>query len=90
MGETSRRLKLGGERLEDLLEWGDELSARYAQVCAAGTWNFMHVAAAQHAQTGMFVTCDGAQAELALRAGGMSVHLFKQKSVARPSPRVRD
>src|SRR5271166_6925281 len=29
--ETSRRLKPGVERLSDLLEWGDELSARHAQ-----------------------------------------------------------
>jgi hypothetical protein len=30
------------------LEWGDELSARHASNSAAGTWDFVHVAAAQH------------------------------------------
>jgi predicted nucleic acid-binding protein len=75
--ETSRRLKMGVERLSDLLEWGDELSARHAQSSSAGTWDFVHVAAAQHARAAVFITCDVAQAELACMAGMEQVHLFK-------------
>lgn len=75
--ETSRRLKLGIERVSDLLEWGDELSARYAKDASAGTWDFVHVAAAQHARADAFITCDAAQAELAMTARVARVHLFK-------------
>jgi predicted nucleic acid-binding protein len=75
--ETSQRLKLGIHRLPDLLEWGDELSARHAQAASAGTWDFVHVAAAQHARAEVFITCDVAQAELARLAGLAEVHLFK-------------
>jgi predicted nucleic acid-binding protein len=75
--ETSKRLKLGVHRLSDLLEWGDELSARYANHSAAGTWDFVHVAAAQHVRAAVFATCDGAQAELARLAGLARVQLFK-------------
>jgi predicted nucleic acid-binding protein len=75
-GETSQRLKPGLERLADLLEWGDELSARHANNFAAGTWDFVHVAAAQHVRAEVFITCDVAQAELA-RHAGLQVQLFK-------------
>lgn len=75
--ETSHRLRLDIHRLTDLLEWGDELSARHAKVSAAGTWDFVHVAAAQHVRAEMFITCDAAQAELARVAGLSPVHLFK-------------
>ena len=75
--ETSQRLKLASHRLPDLLEWGDELSARHAQAASAGTWDFVHVAAAQHARAEVFITCDVAQAELARLAGLPGVHLFK-------------
>jgi predicted nucleic acid-binding protein len=74
--ETSQRLKSEIHRLSDLLEWGDELSARHAPGFAAGTWDFVHVAAAQHSRAEIFITCDFAQAELA-RAAGVPVHLFK-------------
>jgi predicted nucleic acid-binding protein len=74
--ETSLRLKLGLERLAELLEWGDELSARHVNVSKAGTWDFVHVATAQHVRTEIFITCDVAQAELA-RYAGLPVHLFK-------------
>jgi predicted nucleic acid-binding protein len=74
--ETSLRLKLGLERVAELLEWGDELSARYVNVSKAGTWDFVHVATAQHVRTEIFITCDVAQAELA-RYSGLPVHLFK-------------
>jgi predicted nucleic acid-binding protein len=76
--ETSRRLKSGVERLADLLEWGDELSARHVKSSAAGTRDFVHVAAAQHARATVFITCDIAQAQLAHLAGLRMVHLFKQ------------
>jgi predicted nucleic acid-binding protein len=74
--ETSQRLKSEVHRLADLLEWGDELSARHAADFAAGTWDFVHVAAAQHFRAEMFITCDAAQAELA-RVAGVPVQLFK-------------
>ena len=73
--ETSRRLKLNAHCLADLLEWGDELSARHVGSSAAGTWDFIHVAAAQHTGSEMFVTCDAAQATLA-RIVGLPVQLF--------------
>ena len=73
--ETSQRLKLSVQRLADLLEWGDELSARHAKDSAAGTWDFIHIAAAQHARADMFITCDAAQAELA-RLVGLRTHSF--------------
>ena len=74
--ETSQKLRLASHRLPDLLEWGDELSARYALHSAAGTWDFVHVAAAQHARTEVFITCDNAQAELAQLAGLPRIHRF--------------
>lgn len=73
--ETSLKLRLEGRRLADYLESGDELSARHANVSTAGTWDFVHVAAAQHARPEIFVTCDAAQATLA-RICGSKVHLF--------------
>ena len=73
--ETSQRLKLGVDRLADLFEWGDELSARHAGSSAAGTWDFIHVAAAQHARCEVFITCDAAQAALA-RLVGLQTQLF--------------
>jgi predicted nucleic acid-binding protein len=75
--ETSQRLKPGIQHLSDLLEWGDELSARHASSSAAGTWDFVHVAAAQHVRAEVFITCDAAQAELARVAGLTQVQLFK-------------
>jgi predicted nucleic acid-binding protein len=64
-------------RLDDLLERGDELSARHARSSPAGTWDFMHVAAAQRSGSAAFITCDAAQAELAGAAGLPHVHLFR-------------
>jgi predicted nucleic acid-binding protein len=75
--ETSRKLRLEIHRLTDILERGDELSARHAQSTHAGTWNFVHVAAAQQVGAGTFITCDAAQADLARAAGLTQVHLFK-------------
>jgi predicted nucleic acid-binding protein len=75
--ETSNRLRIGSHRPIDLLEWGDELSARFASTSPAGTWDFIHVAAAQHARAEAFVTCDAAQASLARLADLPRVHLFK-------------
>ena len=74
--ETSQRLKSSVHRLNDYLEWGDELSARCAADFAAGTWDFVHVAAAQHLRAEIFITCDVAQAEVA-GVAGVAVHLFK-------------
>jgi predicted nucleic acid-binding protein len=75
--ETAHRLKSSVPRISDLLEWGDELSARLAATEAAGTWDFVHVAAAQHVRAEVFITCDVAQAMLARHAGLTSVHLFQ-------------
>jgi predicted nucleic acid-binding protein len=76
-GETSRRLALGRERIYDVLEHGDELSVRFAQDCTAGSWDFVHVAAAQQARAEFFITCDGAQAALARLAGVQHIQLFR-------------
>ncbi len=78
--ETSQRLKPGLERLADLLEWGDELSARHANISAAGTWDFVHVAVAQHVGAEVLITCDIAQAELARRVG-LPVQLFRTSAI---------
>ena len=43
----------------------------------ADTWDFVHVAAAQHARAETFITCDAAQAGLARAAGLPSIHLFR-------------
>jgi predicted nucleic acid-binding protein len=75
--ETSRKLRLETHRLSDLLERGDELSARHAQSSDAGTWDYVHVAAAQHARAEMFITCDAAQAKLARVVGLLKVQLFQ-------------
>ena len=74
--ETTRKLRLEIHSLTDLLEKGDELSARHAQSCHAGTWDFVHVGAAQHVRAEAFITCDAAQAELARAAGLTQVRLF--------------
>ena len=60
--ETSLRLRFGSHRLPDLLDWGDELSARHAQSSSASTWDCVHGAAAQHARVQAFIMCDAAQA----------------------------
>jgi len=75
--ETSNRLQMSLERLTDLLEWGDELSARLAARTTAGTWDCVHVAAAQHVGADVFATCDAAQAELAGLAKLARIQLFK-------------
>jgi predicted nucleic acid-binding protein len=74
--ETSQKLRVASHRLPDLLEWGDELSARHAQQSTTGTWDFVHVAAALHARTEVFITCDAAQADLARLAGLVRIHRF--------------
>ena len=75
--ETSNRLSLGVERLADMLERGDELSARHASHTSAGTWDCVHVAAAQRSRIQTFLTCDAAQAELARLAKLPEVQFFK-------------
>jgi hypothetical protein len=75
--ETSQKLRLEIHRLSDVLERADELSARQAQNCNAGSWDFVHVAAAQHVRAEIFITCDAAQAELVRVAGLPDVYLFK-------------
>lgn len=75
--ETTKRLAMGIHRLSDMFEWGDELSARHAAQTAAGTWDCVHVAAAQHSRARWFLTCDRAQAELGHLAKISQIHLFK-------------
>lgn len=74
--ETTKRLRLTVQSPHQIFEWGDELSARHASGSVAGTWDFMHVAAAQHARVQAFITCDQAQAELARLAGLRGTRLF--------------
>ena len=76
MSETSGRLRLELDRVSNVLEWADALSARCASACSAGTWDCVHVAAAQHSGVQVFLTCDAAQAELARLAGFPDVHLL--------------
>lgn len=74
--ETGKRLRLDLHSAGDFLAWADELSARHAAKAQAGTWDCLHVAAAQQLRAEMFITCDNAQAELAKVAGLKNVRLF--------------
>lgn len=75
--ESNRRLMLGRDRISELLEQTDELSAEQAALMPAGTWDFFHVAAALHSRAACFATCDKLQAELAAKSGLAKVKLFK-------------
>jgi predicted nucleic acid-binding protein len=75
--ETSRKLRLDINQVSALLERGDDLSAKHVKGIPAGTWDFVHVAAAQLDRVEMFITCDVAQAGLARVAGLPKVHLFR-------------
>src|SRR5262249_32930992 len=54
MAEASRRFSVGRHRVADLIGWGDELSARFAGQTTCGTWECVHVAAAQRANCEAF------------------------------------
>jgi predicted nucleic acid-binding protein len=75
--ETTRRILLGRERLDEVLELADELSARHVSETACGTWDYAHVAAALQARAAVFATCDRSQAKLAQLSGISEVKLFK-------------
>ncbi len=76
--ENSGRLAIGREKLNQLLNAADELSAEKATGIPAGTWDYFHVAAALASGADCFATCDHLQAELAKASGGFSqVKLFK-------------
>ena len=75
--ETSKRLRLTTHSLGEMLQWGDEISARHAASFAVGTWDCVHVGIAQHLRAEVFITCDAAQAELAKQCHLPDVHLFK-------------
>jgi predicted nucleic acid-binding protein len=75
--ETSNRLRMEVQRPLDLLEQGDELSARHASGISVGSWDCVHVAAARQSRTEVFLTCDVAQAELARSVKLPRVQLFK-------------
>ncbi len=71
------RLRIGRERLTDVLDDADELSAQHAAGIAAGTWDYFHVAAAIRQQAAAFVTCDKLQADLANALRLPRVKLFQ-------------
>ncbi len=77
--ENCGRLTIGRAKVHDLLEGSDELSAEKANAVAAGTWDFLHVAAAIHSKAHCFATCDRLQADLALQCGfvGTKLKYFK-------------
>lgn len=75
--ESGNKLKLNRSRLADLLQRGDELSSQFSSDTNAGTWDFVHVAAALEAHAECFATCDEAQAVIARKAGLPLVKLFK-------------
>lgn len=76
MAEASGRFAASRHRLADLLGLGDELSGRFAGQTTCGTWDCIHVAAAQRSNCEIFITCDPAQAELARLSGISRVQLF--------------
>ncbi len=71
------RLRFGRERLHDLLDDADELSAKHAARVPAGTWDFFHVAAAIRQRASAFATCDKLQADLAREMNLPRVKLFR-------------
>jgi predicted nucleic acid-binding protein len=76
--ESSGRLAIGRERLNQLFNAADELSVEKAKMIPAGTWDYFHVAAAMAAGAECFATCDQLQADLAKAVGGFAqVKLFK-------------
>jgi predicted nucleic acid-binding protein len=75
--EAGKRLRLDTHPLSNYVDWADEVSSRHAPASAAGTWDFLHVAAAQQLRAEVFVTCDEAQAELAKKISLRRVHLVR-------------
>lgn len=73
------RLRFGRERIHDLIDDADELSAKHAATLVAGTWDFFHVAAATRQRAVAFVTCDRLQADLARAANLPHVKLFARQ-----------
>ena len=71
------RLRFGREKLHDVIEDADELSANHANEVPAGTWDFFHVAAAVRHRAQIFVTCDKLQADLAVQIKLPRVKLFR-------------
>jgi len=78
--EAAGLLKLDRARPGDLLDAADQLSTQCAAKTTAGTWDCVHVAAAQHAGVSVFATCDSAQAELARLARIPQVRLLKSNA----------
>jgi len=72
------RLRVGRERLQDLIEDADQLSAAHVASILAGTWDFFHVSAAFRQRAEIFATCDKLQAKLANTAGLPNVKLFRR------------
>jgi predicted nucleic acid-binding protein len=76
MAESAGRLQTERYRLAEMLAAGDELSARFAGQTTCGTWDCVHVAAAQLSGA-PFATCDSAQMALATLAGIEDLTLFR-------------
>jgi len=71
------RLRCGREKVHDLIDDADELSAKHGARWPAGTWDFFHVAAAMRQRAEAFATCDKLQADLARAVNLPYVKLFK-------------
>src|SRR5688572_18148592 len=71
------RLRFGREKLHDLIDDADDLSAKHVAGVPAGTWDFFHVAAAIRQRAAAFATCDKLQADLARAASLPNVKLFR-------------
>lgn len=70
------RLRFGREKLHDLIDDADELSAKRAAGFSAGTWDFFHVSAAIRQRAAAFATCDKLQADLARAMNVQTIKLF--------------
>lgn len=71
------RLRPGREKLQDLLDEAEDLSAASATNLPTGTWDLFHVAAAVRMRAEAFATCDQVQATLAKKANLPNIKLFK-------------
>ena len=74
--EDGRKLRMEKRPPGDILTRADELSERHAAATTAGTWDFVHLAAALSAKADVFATADEPQAKAA-KLAGLRVKLFK-------------
>jgi predicted nucleic acid-binding protein len=71
------RLRIGREKMQELLDEADDISAGHASTLSTGTWDLFHVAAAVHLRAEAFATCDEMQAKLAKAANLPNIKLFR-------------